>query len=196
MSSRQRLQQGQGLSLSLDMLGEVKKRNVLAPFKPSWCAHSTRNETMELWHYRDSTLKTDFQNQNWMEQIRNEAQSRPIVENEKSWNVIMGIILKPTHAWWFSEEYEDVACSLCKFGWFMDASTGLCTECGEAQKIGMFLGCPHGGRWPTQGVPPPMSFPAGYACYVAHHVLLPKSLICGIWGSSWRLSVWLDLLDV
>ena len=41
---------------------------------------------------------------------------------------------------WFSEEYEDVACSLCKFGWFMDASTGLCTECGEAQKIGMFLG--------------------------------------------------------
>ena len=40
----------------------------------------------------------------------------------------------------FSEEYEDVACSLCKFGWFMDASTGLCTECGEAQKIGMLLG--------------------------------------------------------
>jgi len=38
-----------------------------------------------------------------------------------------------------SREYEDVACSLCKFGWFMDASTGLCTECGEAQKIGMIV---------------------------------------------------------
>eukprot|EP00434_Breviolum_minutum_P010466 symbB.v1.2.009230.t1/scaffold583.1/size184467/2 len=45
----------------------------------------------------------------------------------------------PTIACLPGNEYEDVACSLCKFGWFMDASTGLCTECGEAQKIGMIV---------------------------------------------------------
>ena len=77
----------------------------------------------------------------------------------------------------FSEEYEDVACSLCKFGWFMDASTGLCTECGEAQKIGMLLGsmkvsdnscCPLA----QECVDSMSSTPSG--CCVAHHVLCQR----------------------
>ncbi|CAK8992032.1 unnamed protein product [Durusdinium trenchii] len=38
-----------------------------------------------------------------------------------------------------NREYEGQACAECKFGWFMDASTGLCEECGEAQKIGMII---------------------------------------------------------
>ncbi|CAJ1371183.1 unnamed protein product [Effrenium voratum] len=38
-----------------------------------------------------------------------------------------------------SKEYKDVACSLCVFGYFSNANTGLCEECGEAQKIGMII---------------------------------------------------------